>query len=674
MIRLLRQLPLPSRLLLAGAVLIAALLVLFVWIEVSQNREDLLRYVNDEAATLIETMNRGGEITLLANTELEEALIDRLIVAARLVDHLGSHTQLSDASVDEERRRSNLGAVLVFDAAGRITAASPRMERDAAAAPAFDELIEALRGNTYTWRIDPALILPGSGDTLFLLAHRRLRGGMVAVGIESAALRALRMRLGIGRLLRDIGKNPDIAFVVLQDEDGILTASGGVRSMSAIADDTLLLHALRSDRAHTRIVDYDGRKVFEVVKAMHQENGTVLLSRIGLSLERIREVQQRSMRRVIILAGGLLVAVVLLFGFLITRRQFSALERRHRRMRSSTDSILENIADAVVAIDEHGRITACNSAARNMLALGDALCEGDDYATVFPDDALLLEHTRRHGAIEYRELQYGASENSRILAVSTSVVRTPEGAVDLLIAIARDLTEYRQALEQLQRKDKLTAMGELAGGIAHEIRNPLNAIGIIAQRFQHEFTPTADAEEFSALAQTIRSEVQRVNGIVTQFLEFARPPRLHTERVDVAELLRDSIRVMDSRARAQGTAISVIAEANVHAQLDRNRMQQALLNVLSNALEALGEGGEIKCVLCRMHGRIALTVADTGPGIPEEQRSRIFNLYFTTKANGTGLGLSLVHQIVSEHDGEITVTSSPGAGATFRMLLPDSST
>jgi signal transduction histidine kinase len=90
-------------------------------------------------------------------------------------------------------------------------------------------------------------------------------------------------------------------------------------------------------------------------------------------------------------------------------------------------------------------------------------------------------------------------------------------------------------------------------------------------------------------------------------------------------------------------------------------------------LDALGEGGEVKCVLCRMQGRIALTVADTGPGIPEEQRSRIFDLYFTTKANGTGLGLSIVHQIVSEHDGEITVTSSPGAGATFRMLLPDTS-
>jgi PAS domain S-box-containing protein len=481
------------------------------------------------------------------------------------------------------------------------------------------------------------------------------------------------MRLGIGRLLRDIGKNPDIAFVVLQDEDGILTASGGVRSMSAIADDTLLLSALRSNKAHTRIVDYDGRKVFEVVKAMQQESGAVLLSRIGLSLERIREVQQRSMRRVIILAGGLLVAVVLLFGFLITRRQFSALERRHRRMSSSTDSILENIADAVVAIDEHGRITACNSAARSMLALGEAAREGDDYATLFPGDALLLEHTRRHGAIEYREIHYGASDTPRILAVSTSVVRTPEGAVDLLIAIARDLTEYRQALEQLQRKDKLTAMGELAGGIAHEIRNPLNAIGIIAQRFQHEFTPTEDAEEFVALAHTIRSEVQRVNGIVTQFLEFARPPRLHTERVDVAALLHDSIRVMESQARAQGTAISVIAEADVHAQLDRNRMQQALLNLVRNALDALGEGGEVKCVLCRMQGRIALTVADTGPGIPEEQRSRIFNLYFTTKANGTGLGLSIVHQIVSEHDGEITVTSSPGAGATFRMLLPDTS-
>ncbi|MBN1448419.1 MAG: GHKL domain-containing protein, partial [Bacteroidetes bacterium] len=232
-----------------------------------------------------------------------------------------------------------------------------------------------------------------------------------------------------------------------------------------------------------------------------------------------------------------------------------------------------------------------------------------------------------------------------------------------------DITEQRRAQEQLQRRDRLTAMGELAGGIAHEIRNPLNAISIIAQRFYTEFEPKADIEEYRQLSSTIRSEVQRANRIITQFLEFARPPRLVLHDSDMTDILRESVDVIRSQARMKHVHVQLMVPESLPIRADREKMQQVFLNLLQNALDAVDDGGEIKCIACRSRDHVMVSIADNGAGIPEEQQAKIFNLYYTTKASGTGLGLSIVHQIISEHGGEISVTSHPDQGTTFRILF-----
>jgi signal transduction histidine kinase len=254
--------------------------------------------------------------------------------------------------------------------------------------------------------------------------------------------------------------------------------------------------------------------------------------------------------------------------------------------------------------------------------------------------------------------------------VSTSLIHDDGGAVETIVAIARDVTEQRRIREQLQRRDRVTAMGELAGGIAHEIRNPLNAINIIAQRFQHEFTPAVGADEYAQLARTIRSEVQRVNNIITQFLEFARPPRLSAQPCDIQALLGESIDIVRSQAARLHVELPLLAPEGVTVMADREKMLQVLLNIYQNALDALDGEGVITTVASRRGNSVAISIADNGPGMTEEVRQKIFNLYFTTKSTGTGLGLSIVHQIVSEHGGEIQVASNEEGGSTFHILLP----
>ncbi|MBL0177103.1 MAG: hypothetical protein IPP94_17935 [Ignavibacteria bacterium] len=196
-------------------------------------------------------------------------------------------------------------------------------------------------------------------------------------------------------------------------------------------------------------------------------------------------------------------------------------------------------------------------------------------------------------------------------------------------------SEQERIAAQLERRDRLTAMGALASGIAHEIRNPLNAISMIVQRFRTEFQPAEDVEEYRQLADTMRSEVQRVNGIVTQFLEFARPPKLDLQPARLADIVRRAADVVDSEARHAGITVALdLQESPAPCLIDVPRMQQALLNLFQNALQSMRSGGTLAVSLRVTHRACILTVRDTGCGIPRETLPNIFNLCFTTKQGG----------------------------------------
>ncbi|MBE0644694.1 MAG: PAS domain S-box protein [Bacteroidetes bacterium] len=670
-----RQLSSRSKLLLAGLSVLAVTITLFVWFEVSQSREELLHFVETEAEVLIETVNRSSITTVAANAELEQAIIDRLRLAAKLVESRKEPT--GTAPLKNLAGEISVDLLLVFDGNGAVTAANIPLPRAADKAipdtPFFTDVLQPVLRGEYAWLAQGGVNTPWSDQAMYVFVQEReTHPGAVLLAISSSTMLEMRRRLGIGKLLRDIGTAAGIEFVVLQDNDGILTASEGIQDMSAIATDAFLRSAWASDSTCTRIVDYKNIPVFEVVKRLQLEEQGMALMRIGLSLEHVRSIQQRSMHRVVFIAIGFFITAAILLFLLHTRQRFGILQQEHRKVRSYTGLVLDNIADAVVATDALGVITVFNQTAARLFALEADAVLGRPCHEICRDDTLRLQHTRGNAvAIPYEETTLKRKDgDTRTLAVSTSVIHDDGGAVETIVAIARDITEQRRIQEQLQRKDRVTAMGELAGGIAHEIRNPLNAINIIAQRFQSEFIPAEDAEEYLQLTRTVRSEVQRVNTIITQFLDFARPARLALHPCEVHALLRESSEVISSQAAYKGIQLELLADEGLIVMADRAKMQQVLLNIFQNAIEALTEGGIIKTVACRRGTQIAITISDNGPGIPEETRKKIFNLYFTTKATGTGLGLSIVHQIVSEHGGDITVTSAEGAGSTFRILLP----
>jgi signal transduction histidine kinase len=228
----------------------------------------------------------------------------------------------------------------------------------------------------------------------------------------------------------------------------------------------------------------------------------------------------------------------------------------------------------------------------------------------------------------------------------------------------------------LRRRDRLSAMGELASTVAHEIRNPLNAIVMSAQRLRREFldvspsTGTQDGAELELLLGVVADESRRIDDIVQRFLEYARPPTLAPRATDLAAEVREIVEATRPMALSRGVTLDADVAGAAIAVIDPAQLRQAIDNLLRNAIEATQAGGQV-AIVARSTGKgHSIEVRDTGAGIAPDDLPRIFDLYFTTKAHGTGVGLAVTHQIVGAHGGTIEVDSKPGAGTRMTIRLP----
>jgi signal transduction histidine kinase len=241
------------------------------------------------------------------------------------------------------------------------------------------------------------------------------------------------------------------------------------------------------------------------------------------------------------------------------------------------------------------------------------------------------------------------------------------GQAALAFENAALIREQRDRLKRLYRAERLATAGEMAAGAAHEIRNPLTSIRSAIQHLRGDYE---DASPRAELIDDILAEVDRINEIVEALLSFARPAQVKFESVDLAELVRQTVALIDARARKCGVTVEVDGPESLPFMADGNLIKQVVLNVAMNALQAMPEGGTLSIAVERVGAAAEIRVEDTGCGITPEDRERIFDPFFTTKKEGTGLGLSVCYGIVQRHGGEIEVDSEIGVGTTLKVRLP----
>jgi two-component system, NtrC family, sensor histidine kinase HydH len=234
----------------------------------------------------------------------------------------------------------------------------------------------------------------------------------------------------------------------------------------------------------------------------------------------------------------------------------------------------------------------------------------------------------------------------------------------------RHLAEVKTLETEMERRERLSALGNMAAAVAHEIRNPLNAVSMGLQRLRVEFQPP-ETEEYRTLLDVVQGEVRRLNSIVEDFLSLARPLTLRPEPIPVQALIDEVLLLVGGEARAAGiTTERAIADALPPVEVDRDRIKQVLLNVTLNAIQAMPGGGTLTVGASASRSALHVDVSDTGSGIAPEVLPRLFEPYVTTKAKGLGLGLAIARRIVEAHGGSIEAENRPEGGSRFRVTLP----
>jgi signal transduction histidine kinase len=271
-----------------------------------------------------------------------------------------------------------------------------------------------------------------------------------------------------------------------------------------------------------------------------------------------------------------------------------------------------------------------------------------------------------------RSMRLRDGTNLVLLIAASRVVGedgTPIGAVSVIY----DVTESRRLERLAKRSERLSELGNLAAGVAHEIRNPLNAISIASQRLKSEFLPSSDQEEYGQLVGNIKSEIEKLNETINQFLALARTHAAKKVLCDITALTTEVISLMQPEAESNRIELHSNVQSDLAVEGNGEELKKVLINLVKNSIEACGEGSAIWVTAeARTDGELNLIVEDTGPGVAEEDREKIFRPYFTTKEHGTGLGLALSHRIVADHEGSLDYEERLDGGSRFLITLPRS--
>ncbi len=659
-------------------ILIIALILLLTlfgsaFFELRQTRHEIHGIMEEEAATLMEAISRSGINAIKAFDEIERLVEDKLFSVACFVQHLETHERLTPELLDKIAKENNVFRINIFDLRGQkivsnfelspgdsLALHSPETELAPILNGITNELVLGLKESRYP------------GENRFAVAIRSSKGGAIVTNIDAGEMLEFRKNVGIGRLMQNISDYRGIEYIVLQDYDGIILASKGISALPSIASDSFLTKAFEKDTLSFRFVDFQQNQIFEAVKPFKLDGEMLGLFRIGLKTDHLQQAESRLQRRMLIMSVVLGFILLILFNFLTINQNYRLVREAYQRIRTYSRNILEHMTDAVIAINQKKEITLFNAAASQLFKIEpDQILQKSAIQSLPADISVLYDALENGKTVKDLEQILEIVNRRLITSISTSILYNDKGEIDSAFAVIKDLTEKRNLEETLQRKEKLTAMGQLASGVAHEIRNPLNAIGVISQRLNLEFKVKSDEEEYYELTNLMVQEVRRINQIIEQFLKFARPPKLVLMPTNLLELLESTISFIRSEAEANNVKILSDFQSVPALLLDQNQIKQALQNILRNSLEAIEGPGTIEVRTAMINSsEVAIEIIDSGEGMNKETLSKIFNLYYTTKPKGTGLGLSLVHQIISQHNGRIEVGSEPGKGTRFVIYLP----
>ncbi len=341
-------------------------------------------------------------------------------------------------------------------------------------------------------------------------------------------------------------------------------------------------------------------------------------------------------------------------------------------MRENLNSVMAGLEDGLLLFTRDARAVMVSPAAEKFLGAPAGHFLGRRVTDIFPADhplrqALHLEGDELSEVAAETELE--TSEGTRRISVSVQAIHEGGEKMGALVTL-RDLDSLESINTQLQVSERLAALGRITAGVAHEVKNPLNSMRLWLENLKESLAGDADSNSHQAV-QVLDKEIDRLDAVVKRFLDFTRPMEIKLEQTQLSQLLCEVLDVARPQLQKANVEMVQSLPADVpEVFVDRDLLKQAVLNLVLNAVEAMPGGGQIRLGLSRRAEMAEISVADTGKGIPMENRQKIFQLFFTTRPGGSGIGLASTFRIIQLHNGSIDFTSEVGRGTTFRIELP----
>ena len=480
----------------------------------------------------------------------------------------------------------------------------------------------------------------------------------------------------------------------------VLLKKGGVSYIDICNDKGVILISTEEERRQNVIKipisgkinfinseDKKGNRILQVIKSFNLDINRELdiwkifpirnsYLVVGVNLEgyysRLSQIRRR-----IILNYSIIMALVLFGIYVIFKLQETYIVKKTlNEMKVYTSKLLETMDNAVISVDNKGKIKTFNRKSEEIFNKKKEEVLNKDCQevlnlnilgeSIFKKSLLEKKNISQEIILEEKGLK------KKILDLNSSFLTDESGGITGVVAVIRDVTEIKDLNEEIARHKRLAALGKLSSGIAHEIRNPLSSIRGLAQFVYNSFSKTDERKED---LNTIIQEVDRLNKLVVQVLDFAKLKKPNLTRFSLNDLIRKIAELLKLEIKDKQIKFSLELSPDIsQIQADEDQVRQILMNVIINAIQAIPKKGEVKIktekALLGGESAVKLIIKDSGIGITEKDFNQIFDPFFSTKDQGSGLGLSIVYKLIETHQGEIKVESKEGKGTKFVIFLP----
>ncbi len=341
-------------------------------------------------------------------------------------------------------------------------------------------------------------------------------------------------------------------------------------------------------------------------------------------------------------------------------------------LRENMNSVMAGLEDGLILFTRDARAVMVSPAAEKFLGAPASNFLGRRVTQIFPEGHPLFAALRLEGD-ELREIasetDLATEEGTKRVGVTVQEIQGAGERMGALVTL-RDLDSIESINTQLQVSERLAALGRITAGVAHEVKNPLNSMRLWLENLKESLPPQTDESAMQAV-NVLDAEIDRLDAVVKRFLDFSRPMDVRLEPTQLADLLQEVLEVAHPQLEKSNVQVAQLLPIDVPEVFgDRALLKQAILNLVLNAVDAMPNGGQLQLTLSRRGDMAEIAVGDTGKGIPMEHRQKVFQLFFTTRPGGSGIGLASTFRIVQLHNGSIDFTSEVGRGTTFRIELP----